>query len=74
MQALPENASQEEIQETNAKANENSRKAIPYLEMVHQIDPRDAQIVNTLLNLSIRLDDVDRFEKYKAIQKKLSQY
>ena len=71
LKSTPDDTNMEEMEKINQRVKSINQKALPFLEIVHEIDPKDAEIIKTLLNLSIQLDDSDRFEKYKKIQANL---
>ena len=57
--------------ELKAKQKEIYRRALPYLEKYHQMDPEDINTVRTLKNIYLELEMMDKYKEMKAKFKEL---
>jgi tetratricopeptide (TPR) repeat protein len=64
---------EEKYKKKKAEADEQFKKAIPYMEKAHQIKPEEKQVMKTLKTLYYRLrtQNEEYLQKYKKIQKEL---
>ena len=58
--------------ELKAKRVDLYREAIPYLESVMRIDPKNLDVAKTLMNIFSAIDDTEKFDKMKAVVESLS--
>ena len=59
-------------EELTKKGNEAFKQALPYFEMAHKINPQSVPTVRALKQISVQLNDMDAFAKYKALEKELT--
>lgn len=59
--------------ELMAQLNEVYRKALPYLEKYHELDPSDINTVRTLKKIYTSLDMTDKAKEMRALLKKMKQ-
>lgn len=54
------------LEEAEKKANQIAQKAVPFLEQAHRIDPLDLQVINQLMTIHLRNNELEKFQFYKA--------
>ena len=65
-------ADNKKYDELKAKRVDVYREAIPYLESVMRIDPKNLDVAKTLMNIFSAIDDTAKFDEMKALVKSLS--
>ena len=59
--------------ELMAQLNEVYRKALPYLEKYHELDPSDISTIRTLKKIYTSLDMTDKAKEMRALLKQMKQ-
>ena len=54
--------------EREIQANQIAKKALPYLEEAHKIDPNDRALLKTIIDLSLKINDLIKYQQYKTVR------
>lgn len=54
--------------EREIQANQIAKKALPYLEEAYKIDPNDQTLLKTIVDLSLKVNDLIKYQHYKNIR------
>ncbi len=50
------------------EANQIAKKALPYLEEAYKIDPKDKSLLQTIIDISMKVNDLVKYQYYKNIR------
>lgn len=60
-----------EMNKLMEKRRETFKKALPYLEKWHSVEPKNIEVVSTLKGVYLGLDNADKYNHYKALEASL---
>lgn len=60
-----------EMNKAMEKRRATFKKALPYLEKWHSLEPKNVEVVSTLKGVYMSLDNVDKYNQYKALETSL---
>lgn len=68
IQYLQQSKPQEDLIDREIQANQIAKKALPYLEKAYEIDPQDRTLLQTIIDLSRKTNDLVKYQQYKSIR------
>ena len=60
-----------EMNKLMEKRRETFKKALPYLEKWHSIEPKNVEVVSTLKGIYMNLDNMDKYNQFKKLEDSL---
>ena len=60
-----------EMNKLMEKRRETFKKALPYLEKWHSIEPKNVEVVSTLKGIYMNLDNMDKYNHFKKLEDSL---
>lgn len=65
---LKHSPKQSDLINREIEANQIAKKALPYLEEAYKIDPKDQRLLQTIIDLSMKVNDIVKYQHYKNIR------
>lgn len=65
---LEQSPQQTDLINREIEANQIAKKALPYLEEAFKIDPKDQRLLQTIIDLSMKINDLVKYQYYKNIR------
>ena len=60
-----------EMNKLMEKRRETFKKALPYLEKWHSIEPKNVEVISTLKGIYMNLDNMDKYNHFKKLEDSL---